>query len=214
MQSVDGFRNASELAEYERILNKQNRKAFLVWRMMLTAVLRVGDCLAITRSAARKAIKTGVLEVSEKKTGKLRQVSVTAELSKTMSEALSLGESGAVFLFEGSGRNRQPGKALSRTAVSNALSGAGDTFNALTDNEYRVNCHSARKTAGLLLRKSGMDTAIISARIFGHSSEQVTRHYLGITDNETTEAFNLLSQVVSDGEPLVGDAHLQVGLKI
>jgi len=217
MISVD-YLSKSELKQFETYLKKQDLKAYRVWRLMLQAVLRVDDALSITVADAKKALKQGTLVLAEKKAqrnGKAtrtRKIAVNSALAITLTDAIGQADKNDwTYLFESTSRNKQgEHKPLSRHFAYKHIKAAGDTLNRFNDTDLKIGCHTARKTAGALLRKQGVDTAIISAKVFGHTSEKVTRHYLGITDDCTNSAFDILGEITSDD----GDAHLQDDLAL
>lgn len=209
MISVDAIRSRRELENFEAILSKQTTKGYLVWRVMLTGVMRVSDVLNLKQIDAKRALKSGVLTYKEKKTKKQRQVKLSKGLKSALESAYAESNAnGWLYLFESVSRNKSGSKQLARQSVSRWLSNAADNFNLLYDTNYVINCHTARKTAGYLLRLGGVDTAIISQKVFGHANEEITRRYLGITDECGAAAMDTLSDML---EPS-GDSHLQLSI--
>jgi len=124
-------------------------------------------------------IRTSIT-ITEKKTGK----SKTVALNKSIVNAINLLVSGNA----GKGRyiieNYRTGKAISRIQAYRIIRTASEMLRF----QYRVSCHSLRKTFGYHAWKKGASPVVIM-EIFNHSSLEVTRRYLGVTQDDKNEVY-------------------------
>ena len=84
------------------------------------------------------------------------------------------------YLFE----NPRTKKAISRIQAYRIIRDAAQALHF----QFRVSCHSLRKTFGYHAWKDGMSPAVIM-EIFNHSSFAVTRRYLGVTQDDMNEVY-------------------------
>lgn len=130
----------------------------LVMRVALHTGLRVGDVLALKSDQLKPHFW-----VTEKKTGKRRQVGLPEPLLTDLRNA-----AGEVWAFEG----RSPGKARTRQAVWKDVKRAAKAFRLPAN----IAPHSARKNyaADLLERYGDIDKV---RRALNHNSEAITLIY-------------------------------------
>jgi integrase len=148
--------------------------------------LRVSDLLRLkwddVYDFAHNRVREG-LSVVEKKTGKTKIVA----LNKNACRALTLYARQAArpgsFLIE----NNVTGKALSRIQAYRLIREAAEDLML----GARISCHSLRKTFGYHAWKGGVSPAVIM-EIFNHSSFEVTKRYLGVTQDDKNEAYMCL----------------------
>jgi integrase len=145
--------------------------------------LRVSDLLRLkwddVYDFAHSCVREG-LSLAEKKTGKTKIIA----LNKSARRALALYAGQAAkpggFLIENAGT----GKALSRIQAYRIIRDAAEELML----GARISCHSLRKTFGYHAWKVGVSPAVIM-EIFNHSSFEVTKRYLGVTQDDKNEAY-------------------------
>ncbi|MGD6854490.1 tyrosine-type recombinase/integrase [Bacillus infantis] len=79
---------------------------------------------------------------------------------------------------------------MSRVQAYRILNDAAKEAGVL-DKVGSIGCHSLRKSFGYQLHSKGVDITRIMA-IFGHSSPEVTLAYIGITDQEISDAYLMI----------------------
>lgn len=208
MNSVDAIREVKHLATFEKEL-AINPTALDLWRLSMALVLRISDCLNITLDSAKEAASIGQLSIRETKTKKVRIISVSDNAKASLASAIKRADAnGWSYLFESASRNKKAVKPLSRITAYNWFKEAASMMNYQHGTSYQIGTHSARKTAGYLMRKSGVDLAVITFKVFRHSSPDITARYLGLTDDDATDALHSLGAILNGIVP-IGDAHLQ-----
>ena len=126
----------------------------------------------------------GDISVTEKKTGKPKNIALNAAIINAL-ELLSKGRAlKNRFIME----NERTKKAISRVQAYRLIREAAEALGFKT----RVSCHSLRKTFGYHAWKDNVSPAIIM-EIFNHSSLEMTRRYLGVTQDEINEAYTKIN---------------------
>jgi len=117
--------------------------------------------------------------ISEQKTGKQK----TIALNKQVIEALKLcfRERKSSYIFAGS---RDTSRPISRVQAWRIIKTATESAKI----SGCIACHSLRKTFGYFAWKSGV-TPVILMDIYNHSSFEITRRYLGITQDDRDKVY-------------------------
>jgi len=183
--TTEPIRNKKDTAALACFYKERNqyRNHVLIIMGMHTA-LRISDLLSLTWDDVydykNKRIND-ILSLSEKKTGKIQKLALHREIIT----ALDLLASGVQIISgEAIFKSRKTGKAIGRVQAYRIVREAAE---ALSFN-YRVSCHSLRKTLGYHAWKNGVSPAVIM-EIYNHSSLKVTRRYLGITQDDKNEVY-------------------------
>jgi integrase len=112
------------------------------------------------------------IRIVENKTGKTTLI----KLNKSIKSALLLymnKEAMGYYIFE---NNKKP---ISRVCAFKVIKRGGKAIGL----EYDISCHSLRKTFGYHAWKRGTPPAILM-QIYNHSSYEVTKRYLGISQED------------------------------
>ncbi|MCL2030355.1 MAG: tyrosine-type recombinase/integrase [Oscillospiraceae bacterium] len=144
--------------------------------------LRVSDLLRLTWNdvydAERGAFRSHIT-LTEHKTGKRKTVALNAQAVKALRICRRTGRSG--YIFANNRRNPAP---ISRVQAWRIIRAAAEAAGVLG----RIACHSLRKTFGYFAWKSGA-LPVMLMDIFNHSSFEVTRRYLGISQEDRDKIY-------------------------
>jgi integrase len=114
------------------------------------------------------------INLTEKKTGKRQTIALNPKAAEALRLYLPHGR--GAYIFVGSHRDEKP---ISRVQAWRIIRIAADAVRAAG----RIACHSLRKTFGYFAWKMGA-LPVMLTDIFNHSSYEVTRRYLGITQDD------------------------------
>ena len=120
------------------------------------------------------------IEITEHKTYKTKTVALNKQVIKSLTLFAASEAKPERFLIE----NPCTRKAISRVQAYRLIRTAAEEIQF----ENRVSCHSLRKTFGYHAWKSGVSPAVIM-EIFNHNSLDVTRRYLGITQDDKNAVY-------------------------
>jgi len=143
--------------------------------------LRVGDILNLTHADLRNKKENDILFVTEKKTGKTREITINKHIEysynylvKRLKEKSNYYEHGYIFISQ---KNQvYSTRSLNRTIKR--------IFN---NPRLNYSTHSLRKAFGRKVYENHMQSdhsLILLSDLFRHSSVAVTRRYLGIRKEE------------------------------
>jgi integrase len=149
--------------------------------------LRVGDLLRLKWEdvydfAHRRVCKEFAL--IEKKTSKTKIIALNESAKKALNLYANQSARPGRFIIE----NPETGKAISRVQAYRIIRDAAEDLKIDT----RVSCHSLRKTFGYHAWKGGVSPAVIM-EIYNHSSFDVTKRYLGVTQDDKNEVYMFLN---------------------
>jgi integrase len=178
MNKVEPIRSAADIQAMKKALTDRNK---LMFTMGVSFGLRITDLLSLKLGDLRGK---DFFIIGEEKTKKKRKIT----LSDTVKEEIAkLEGNDSDYLF----KSRQGGnKPISRVQAYRILNSAAERAGIL-DKIGSIGCHSLRKTFGYQLHSKGVDITRIMA-IFGHSSPEITLAYIGITDEEISDAYLMI----------------------
>jgi integrase len=184
MATTEPIRNKKQvrqLAEY--YLNcGQLRNHVLVVLGVYTA-LRISDLLRLRWDDVydfdNNHVRTSVT-ITEGKTRKSKTFALNRDAIRALTLFAKQSAHQGTFLIE----NTQTKRAISRIQAYRLIRAAAECIKLA----YRVSCHSLRKTFGYHAWKSGVSPAVIM-EIYNHSSLQVTRRYLGVTQDDKNAVY-------------------------
>lgn len=188
-EPIRNKKQVKELSEYYLQRGKFRNHVLII--MGIHTALRISDLLLLkwedVFSFDFKYIKESI-RIKEKKTGKYK----TIILNKKVIQALNLyikkeliNRNG--FLFE----NMKTGKAISRIQAYRIIKDASEALKW----QNHISCHSLRKTFGYHAWKNGVPPTVIMD-IYNHSSFEVTRRYLGVTQDDKNEVYLCLAALL------------------
>jgi len=175
-------KDTAALADYYK-QRGQLRNHTLIIMGMYTA-LRISDLLSLTWN---DVYDFGIMQIrkalylTEKKTGKTQVLAFNQEIISALSQLKLIVPANpidAVF------KSRKTGKAIGRIQAYRIIRNAAEKL----EFNYRISCHSLRKTLGYHAWKKGISPAVIM-EIYNHSSLAVTRRYLGVTQDDKNEVY-------------------------
>lgn len=149
----------------------------------VSTALRISDLLRLRWDDVydydRKCFKSQI-SLTEKKTGKPKVL----VLNKAALTALKLWFSRCrgAYVFSNGRRNERPITRITAWRIIH------DAVHALGI-PGKISCHSLRKTWGYHAWTKAKISPVIIMQVYNHSSYEVTRRYLGITQDEVNKAY-------------------------
>ncbi|MDR1605262.1 MAG: tyrosine-type recombinase/integrase [Gracilibacteraceae bacterium] len=179
-QPIRSKKEIKELAAYYLSRGEIRNYAFIV--LGLHTALRVSDLLRLTwddvYDFTQQNVRMNVC-LTEKKTGKTKIVALNSAAVKALKLLARQAAHRGRYLIE----NKQTKRAISRIQAYRLIRDAAAAIGI-----ERASCHSLRKTFGYFAWKSGVSPAIIM-EIYNHSSLEVTRRYLGVTQDDKDKVY-------------------------
>ena len=182
MATTEPIRDKTQLRTLiSHFSNKGDRRNHILVNLGIFTALRISDILSLKTDdvydyKSRRTRKT--ITIKEQKTGKTKTIAVNNKLAKALNEYFPLTSPGQALIL-----NQKTGKAITRTQAYRIIRDAGEALNI-----GHISCHSLRKTFGYHSWKGGIPTAVIM-EIYNHSNFEVTRRYLGITQDDKNHAY-------------------------
>jgi integrase len=164
----------------------QLRNYCLVILCVYTA-LRISDLLRLRWEdvydfQSRRIRKSVTL--TEQKTGKSKIIALNKQAVRALAMYASQIPEPRGFIIV----NNRTKKAISRIQAYRIIRYAAEALHF----QERVSCHSLRKSFGYHAWKSGVSPVVIM-EIFNHSSLNVTRRYLGVSQDDKNKAYLLMN---------------------
>ena len=163
-----------------------NFRNYTIILIGLNTALRINDILHLTWGdvycTEHSRFYTHLL-ITEKKTGKETRILINRELQKTLQSYRKTLSSvtDTDYLFPSPRKITSP---LSRYQAYRIVRRAAEQVGI----DDVVRCHSLRKTFGYHAWKMGTPPALLM-EIYNHSSFQITKHYLGIEQDDKDAVF-------------------------
>lgn len=192
MNTADPIREGDKIrAMTEYCINKGRIRNYALIIMGVHTALRISDLLSLRWKDVCDT-KTGevmtVITVVEQKTGKVKSIALHKSAVQAMKLLFSFAErpDGSRFIFE----NTRTRHAISRIQAYRIIK---DAANAVAL-KGTISCHSLRKSFGYHAWKENVPLAVIM-EIYNHSSFNITRRYLGITQDDKNSAYLSVSMI-------------------
>lgn len=174
-QPIRSYEDVQRLKNY--YYEKGVYRDFLLVSVCLNTALRICDVLSLKWKDVMD-INTGKIKehirVEEAKTEKITIIKLNSSVKSALDIFIKSGEKGSEYIF-----TNRSGNKLSRITAFNIIRNGGRAIGL----PYDISCHSLRKTFGYHAWKRGVPPAIIM-QIYNHVSFDVTKRYLGITQDD------------------------------
>ena len=184
MAATEPIRNKKQLKELaDFFLSRGQLRNYTLVLMGTYTVLRISDLLRLKWSDVydekRQAFRTHIT-IIEKKTRKERTIALNPQVIGALKQCHLHRRGDYIFA-----NNRKEPKAISRIQAWRIIHAAVVELGIMG----KIACHSLRKTWGYHAVKSGEVSLAVIVDIYNHSSYEITKRYLGITQDERDEAY-------------------------
>lgn len=171
IEKVEPLRTTEEIKNMRESLKQTlyPKRNLLLFNLGINTGLRISDIVDLRIEDVK--YKTSI-KIKEKKTNKFKTVylySIMADIADYLEDKPDAG-----YLFE----SRRKGRPISTIQAYRILQKAGDACGY----DY-IGTHTLRKTFGYHYYKKTKDIATLM-KIFNHSSQSVTKRYIGINEEE------------------------------
>jgi Site-specific recombinase XerD len=176
---IKSYGDVRKLKNY--FLEKGEYRNYLLVTVGLNTALRIRDVLSLKWSDVIESNKTikKYINITETKTSKTTSIIINSSLKAALKLYLKKVGVKSEFLFP-----NKSGEPISRIYAFKLIKQAGREVGI----PYEISPHSLRKTFGYHAVKNGTPPAIIM-QIYNHSSYEVTKRYLGITQDEKDDVY-------------------------
>jgi integrase len=179
---TEPFRDPKDIRSIKRLLADQPRNLCL-FTLGINTNLRASDLVRLTVGLVRGVLPGQEFQLKEKKTGKLKSVTVNKTVHETIQKLLATmpDTSDDTPLF----RSRKGGKAICVAYVVYLVKSWAREINL----KGNYGSHSLRKTFGYQHRVQFNTSVPILMELFNHSTQKQTMQYLGIQPSELKDAY-------------------------
>ncbi|MCL1907783.1 MAG: tyrosine-type recombinase/integrase [Holophagaceae bacterium] len=183
MAAADPIRDKKTLRKIARYwLKRGNFRNYALIVLGVYTALRIVDLLGLrwdeVYDSGQGKFRSHII-FTEKKTGKRRTIALNHLAINALKMCLT--ESRGKYVF---GNNRKNERAISRVQAWRIIRAAAIAIKAAG----RISCHSLRKTFGYFAWKAGT-LPVMLMDIFNHSSFEITKRYLGITQEDRDRVY-------------------------
>ena len=179
MELVQPIKDVQNINALKRELQKSNYKYYILCLIALNTGMRIGDIIPLKVKDFKN--KTHII-VREEKTNKTRVFPINLQLREEVNKYIT-GLSEEDFLFPSRQKNSKGVKShVSRVQAYRFMKKI-----AVELNIENFGMHSLRKSFGYYYYQQTNDLTKLMM-IFNHSSQQVTKRYIGITQEEIDDS--------------------------
>lgn len=169
MKFVEPIRDVEKIEEIKSYLKRKSSRNHLLFVFGIYSTLRISDILTVKK----KDVLGERLILVEKKTTKVKEILISAKLRRELKPYIMDLEDDEYLFQSRKGIN----KPISRTTAYRILREAGEACGL-----DRIGTHSMRKTFGYHFYERTKNIAVLQ-EIYGHSSEEITKRYIGINQD-------------------------------
>lgn len=184
MQLVDPITDKKKLQELSKYLYERNIRDYIMFAVGINLGLRISDYLTKDVAFFRTACIRGYVELKQRKTKKLARVYISPKLKEVIEQFID-DKNDEEFMF--TSRVGSGSKCITRQRAYDIINGAAKDVN-ITD---KIGCHSMRKTFGYWHYHKNRNIRQLM-EIFNHSSEDITKRYIGITHEEMKKSMEFM----------------------
>lgn len=178
-QPIREYEDVRKLKNY--FLNKGEYRNYLLVTTCLNTALRICDVLSLRWC---DVLNNGNIKehisITEKKTGKKTMIKINKSIKSALKLYINKEGIRSEFIF-----HNKSGNPISRTYAFKIIKNGGRAIGL----DYDISCHSLRKTFGYHAWKKGTQPAILM-QIYNHSSFEITKRYLGISQDDKDWVYN------------------------
>ena len=148
--------------------------------------LRISDILSISTNDVydfRKQKIKDYITVTEKKTGKSKTIALHQDIKNALNSYFDDAHPLNPLII-----NETTGTSISRSHAYRIIDEAAKAVSI----PHKVSCHSLRKTFGYHAWKNGISPVVLMD-IYNHNSYEVTKRYLGVTQDDHNKVYLSLS---------------------
>lgn len=179
IELVQPIKDMDKIIELKRELLKRNYKYYMVCIIALNTGMRIGDIIALKVCDVKN--KTHIV-IREEKTNKTKVFPINTQLRQEVNRFI-VGMHEDNYLFESRQKNSNGIKVhVSRVQVYRYIKKVAEEIGI--DN---FGMHSFRKSFGYFYYQQTKDLAKLM-EIFNHSSQQVTKRYIGLSQEEIDQS--------------------------
>jgi len=182
MAATEPIRDKKQLAQIaEYWLKRGIRRNYVMIVVGTCTALRIGDLLRLKWDDVydeENGTFRSHVTLKEKKTGKEKTIALNSKVISAL--RLYLPHKRGEYIFS----SNRKGKAISRVQAWRIIREAAKAIKAVG----KIACHSLRKTFGYFAWKSGV-MPVMLMDIFNHSKFEITRCYLGITQEDRDNVY-------------------------
>ncbi len=191
MRKVEPIRDRKKINAIKGNLKRRDPRNFLLFTLGINTGLRISDILKLKVEDVKE--NTGeikeYLDLNEKKTKKQRLIYINAEVKSALEYYFDRTRLYDLDRYLFTSHKSKINKPISRVRAWQMI----QMWCKEVGVKGGLGTHTLRKTCGYQMRMSGIAIEIIQ-EVLGHRNMQVTRRYIGITDDEVTKViknFNL-----------------------
>ncbi len=166
--------------------NLENPRDLCLFVLGINTALRASDLLALTVDQVKYLAIGDVLRVYERKTKKLRNITINESSHRAIQDWLELYQDG-MWLFP----SQRGDKALTVGALNNMAKhwcAVAHVETGIPQGNINYGSHMLRKTFGYWQRMAGVPVPILM-KILNHASQATTLTYLGIQEQEIEDVY-------------------------
>jgi integrase len=173
MNLVQPIRDKELIIDIKKYLKEQNERNYILFLLGINTGLRISDILSLRV----RDVQGWNIFLREKKTKKIREIKMPAELKKAIRDYIKDKPNNEYLIKSRMGKN----KPITRGMAYVILNQIADEFGL-----ERIGTHSLRKTYGYHFYKQFKDVASLQ-QMLNHTDPKETLRYIGITQDSIND---------------------------